>query len=325
MTFPLIAAVIAVLASLIVGRSAGFLVRRMRPAQAVLLVTAASLTVSLATGAALTAMAVAAMAGSSSLAADGQWSAALVKAEEPLPGWLGAVAAVAVAVLLVRAAVRTSRIVAALVRADRLCTDMRAGGGPIVIVDDESADAYTVAGLRGCIVISRRLFAALSSVERRVLTTHELSHLKHRHHLFVHLTDIAAAANPLLKPVSAAVRLGVERWADEDAASGIGNRRLTGRTLARVALLRSSLAASTARDVLLPGPGPQVAVLGVAALQVTSRVQALLQPAPPRRTCLLTLAVAVALAVLMVGLASLDQIHEVIETAAPIAHYQPRR
>lgn len=324
MIFPLTAAVIAVLACLIVGRSAELLVRRMRPAQAVLLVTAASLAVSLATGAALTAIAVAVVAGLSLVAADGHWSAAIIKAEVPMPGWLGAVAALAVVVLLVRAAVRTSVIVAALVRADRLCRGMRAGGGPIVIVDDESADAYTVAGLRGCVVISQRLFAELNSVERRVLTAHELSHLNNRHHLFVHLTDIAAAANPLLKPVSAAVRLGVERWADEDAASGIGDRRLAGRALARVALLRSSLAASAAGRPSLRVSGRPVAVLGVAALQVTSRVQALLQPAPRQRTGRLAVAVALALAVLVVGLASLDHIHEAIESAAPIVHHHLR-
>ncbi len=318
MSFPLTAAVIAILACLVVGASADLLVRRMRPAQAVLLVTAASLAVSLATGAALTAIAVAVVAGLSSVAADGHWSAAIIKAEVPMPGWLGAVAALAVVVLLVRAAIRTSMIVAALVRADRLCRGMRAGGGPIVIVDDASADAYTVAGLRGCVVISQQLFAELNSIERRVLTAHELSHLHNRHHLFVHLTDIAAAANPLLKPVPAAVRLGVERWADEDAASGIGDRRLAGRALARVALLRSAIASSAAGRPSLRISGRPVPALGVAALQVTSRVQALLQPAPRPRTGRLTVAVVLSLAVLVVGLASLDHIHEAIESAAPI-------
>lgn len=320
MTFPLAAAVIAVLACLIVGRSAGFLVRRMRPAQAVPLVTAASLAVSLASGLALTAIAVAVGARLSSVAAAGHWSAAIIKTEVPMPGWLGAVAALAVVVLLLRAAVRTAVIVAALVRADRLCRNMRAGGGPIVIVDDESVDAYTVAGLRGCVVISRRLFAALSSDERRVLTAHELSHLNKRHHLFVHLADIASAANPLLKPASAAVRLGVERWADEDAAISIGDRRVAGRALARVALLRSSLAASTIGRVSIPVSATAVPVLAVAAQQVACRVQALLAPSPRRQTGRLAVTVGLALAVLALGLVSLDDIHQAIEIAAPVAN-----
>lgn len=318
MTFPLAAAAITVLACLIVGRSADLLVRRMRPAQAVLLVTAAALAVSLATGAALTAIAVAVFAGLSSVAADGHWSAAILKTEVPMPGWLGAAAALAVVVLLLRAAVRTSVIVAALVRADRLCRGIRGKSGPIVIVDDGSADAYTVAGLRGCVVISRRLFGALSTDERRVLTAHELSHLNKRHHLFVHLADVAAAANPLLKPVSAAVRLGVERWADEDAAIGIGDRRVAGRALARVALLRSSLAASAVHRMPPAAAYGGVPILAVATLQVACRVEALLRPAPRGRTGRLVVAVALALAVLMVGMASLDHIYEAIESAAPI-------
>jgi len=318
MTSPLAAAAIAVLACLIVGRSADLLVRRMLPAQAVLLVTAAALAVSLATGAALTAIAVAVFAGLSSVAADGHWSAAIFKTEVPMPGWLGAAAALTVVVLLLRAAVRTTVIVAALARADRLCRSIRGKSGPIVIVDDGSADAYTVAGLRGCVVISRRLFGALSTDERRVLTAHELSHLNKRHHLFVHLADVAAAANPLLKPVSAAVRLGVERWADEDAAIGIGDRRVAGRARARVALLRSSLAASAAHRMPPAAASAVVPVLAVATLQVACRVEALLGPAPRGRTGRLVVAAALALAVLMVGLASLDHIYEAIESAAPI-------
>ncbi len=316
MLFPLMAATVAAVACLIVGLVAGFLVRVMRPSQGVPLLTAASLAVSLASGLALTAIAAGAIAGLTSVAAQGDWSAAIVEAELPIPRWLGAVACLAVLFLLLRAARRTMAIMAGLVRAERMCRDMRAGGGPVVIVDDDSADAYTVAGLRGCVVISQRLLSRLDVDERRVLTAHELSHLTKRHHLYVHIADIAAAANPLLGPVSAAVRLGVERWADEDAAFGIGDRRTAGRALARVALLRSSLARihppvePRARAGLVP-------TLGVGALQVVSRVQALLEPAPQPRTGRLAIAVLLSLAVLLVGVASLAHIHEAIESAAP--------
>lgn len=317
----MIAVVLALLACLVVGRSAEPLIRRMRPAQAVRLLTIASLAVSLAAGIALTAIAIAVFAGLSSVAADGDWSAAKLRAEVPVPWWLGALAAPVVLALLARAAVRTIRIVLALVRADRLCRTMRAGGGPIVMVDDGSADAFTVAGLRGCVVISRRLFAELSADERRVLTAHELSHLTRRHHLFVHLADIASAANPLLAAVSGAVRFGVERWADEDAAAGIGNRRRTGRALARVALLRSSLAADRPAGPSGSLVGAGVTALGVATLQVMPRVQALLRPAPRRRTVRLIAAGALAVGVLIVGVASLDHIHEAIETATPYLNH----
>lgn len=318
MAFPLVAALSAMIACVIVGSSAPALVRRMRPGQAVVLVTAAALTVSVAGGFALTAVAVGVVAGLSSVAADGHWSAAVIRAEVPIPVWLGIAAALTVSVLLLRAAVRTVTITGAMIRAERLCRELRTGAGPIVIVDDDSADAYTVAGLRGCVVICRRLLRQLSNEERRVLTGHELSHLNNRHHLFVHVADIAVAANPLLGPVSAAVRLGVERWADEDAAAALGDRRRAGRALARVALLRSSLTTEVPAgrgSSRSPRSDRMVRALSVTGSQVVSRVQALLQPAPQGGTGRLLGVVVLALAGLATGIASLDHIHEAIEIA----------
>jgi beta-lactamase regulating signal transducer with metallopeptidase domain len=337
MTFPLIAVVLTLLACLVVGHSADSVVRRMRPTQGVPLLTGAALAVSLAAGIAIGAVAVATIAELSSVAADGHWSAAEVRAELSVPLWVGAIAAPLVLVLLVRAVIRTARIAVSLGRAERLCRRMRAGGGPIVMVDDDSADAFTVAGLRGCVVISRRLFTELTAAERQVLTAHELSHLTRRHHLFVHLADIASAANPLLGSVSGAVRFGVERWADEDAATGAGDRRATGQALARVALLHSALSGSMtssaadgrtrfgARAVAAAGAcanavGAGVSVLGVAALQVLPRVQALLAPAPQRRNARLVLAGLLALLVLALGVASLEHIHATIESATPLSY-----
>lgn len=307
---------------MLLGRYSGPLVRRMRPAQAVVLLAVVSLVVSLASGIALTASAVAVIASASvtTVASQGHWSTAVIRAEVPLPGWLGALAAMAVVVLLARGALRTFSIVLALIRADRLCRDIRTDGGPIVVVNDDSADAYTVAGIRGCVVISQRLLTELSADERRVLTAHELSHLNRRRHLYVHLADIAAAGNPLLRQVSAQVRLGVERWADEDAARVIGDRRITGRARARVALLRSALAKATglARSSSTHVGG--VPVLGVGALHVTSRVQALLEPAPQPRTARVAAVLLLSLLVLTIGVASLAHIHEAIEGAAPLMH-----
>src|SRR4051812_24187775 len=141
MTFPLIAAALALAACLVLGRSASRLVKVMRPGQAVLLLAAASLAVSLSSGITLTAIAAAVIASLTAVAADGHWSGAVIRAEVPIPGWLGAIAAMAVFVLLLRAGLRTSRIILALVRGERLCRKMRADGGPVVLVDDDSADA----------------------------------------------------------------------------------------------------------------------------------------------------------------------------------------
>lgn len=321
MTFPLTAVLLSAVACLVVGRTASSVVDNMRPAQAVTMLSCVSLVVSLASGISLTTMAVAVIARLHSVAAEEHWSAVIIRSEIPVPNWLGTLTACAVIALLIRSAISAGTIVLALVRAERLCRQIRVDGGPVVIVDDDSADAYTVAGLRGCVVISQRLLTAMTADERRVLTAHELSHLTRRHHLHVHLADIAAAANPLLNPVRAAVRLGVERWDDEDAATGIGDRRITGCALARVALLRSALVKgapspmTSTRSVNSPVPA-----LGVSNLHVARRVQALLDPAPRSRSARVAAALVLSLMILTVGVASLAHLHEAIEAAAPLLH-----
>ena len=310
-SFALLAAVIAVGGCLLLGAVAPAAVLRLRPGQAVPLLTWAALALSLACGAALSAIAAAVLAAVGAVAAEGHWSAALLRAQLPLPFWLGAAAALAVALLLGRTAWRTARIGIELVRADRLSRSLRRRGGPVVVLDDDAAGAYTVAGIRGCVVLSRRLLDSLDADQRRVVTAHELSHLRRRHHLYLHVVDVAAAANPLLRRVPATVRLGVERWADEDAATGVGDRRLTGTSLARVALLRRAL------DRSATGSGPVGAtVLGIVHGATVARVEALLRPAQRRRTGRVLVAAALALAVLGFGLASLDHIQDAIEAAA---------
>lgn len=318
------AALTAILCSGLLALSAGAVMRRLPPAQAVILLTTAALTLSLACGISLTAIAIAVLATIRSVAAEGHWSATVVRANVVLPAWLGAVAAAAVLVLLVRAGWRVTRILMALFRTERLGRTIRASGGPVIIVDDDTADAYTLAGIRGCVVLSRRLLEQLTIDERRVVTAHELAHLTRRHHLYVHFADIAAAANPLLRAVPQAIRVGVERWADEEAAAGVGDRRVTGRAIARVALVRSAINRSSAMrgrpgrtGAGVPGGvGAAGAVLGVAEYAIAARVEALLLPAKRGRAGLVISVVAMAVLVLLVGTASLDHIQDIIETAA---------
>ncbi len=323
---PVAAVVSSILCCLLLALSTGAVMRRLRPAQAVVLLTTAGLTLSLGCGIALTAIAVAVLATFASVAAEGHWSAAVVRSDIALPGWLGVVAAAAVLMLLVRAGWRVARISVALVRSERLCRTIRAGGGSVVIVDDGTADAYTIAGLRGCVVLGRRLLDHLTPDERRVVTAHELAHLRKRHHLYVHLADIAAAANPLLRGVPRAVRVGVEQWADEEAAAAVGDRRITGRALARVALLRSALSRSTGFDPVQTGgstsavSGSFGAVLSVAPYAVAARVEALLQPAKRGHAGVVTTVLALAVLVLLVGAASLDNTQDVIEIAGWYRH-----
>ena len=306
------AAIAALLACAAVGLTSAWAVRVMDPARAVVVISVAAFSTSLAAGIALSAIAVAALAGLTVVAGEGEWSATAMRAALPVPYWFGGLAGAAVLVLLLRAAARIVGISVDLIRAERVCRDLR-GDGPIVILDNVSADAYTIAGVRGCIVISQRLFAALDDAQRRVLTAHELSHLHRRHHLYIHLVDLAANANPLVRPAAQAIRFAVERWADEDASAALGDRRRTGRALAEIALLRSRLTtAPTASPVEFPAAVPQ---LGVATHHVVNRVQALFNPARRTSHGAAALAVLAATLILLLGIASLWHVGEVIQDA----------
>jgi hypothetical protein len=103
----------------------------------------------------------------------------------------------------------------------------------------------------------------LDASERRAVLAHEQAHLRHNHHLAVSVAGAAAAVNPLLRPAASAVTYLVERWADEDAATVVGDRGLVARAVARAAL---------------GVPPPGVSGLGLHGGVVVRRVRALRRP-----------------------------------------------
>ena len=285
------------------------LVSRVRPSAAVPLLAAGSLISAASIGLVLVLLGLAVVGRVPPVADFGGWSVDTLEVAVPVPAVVGAAAAALAVVLIGRTLHRAGRILLLLSRADRLSRRLRGGGGPIVVVDDDAADAFTLAGVKGCVVISRGLLDALGPADRRMLTGHEMSHLRRRHHLYVHAVDLAVAANPLLTRAAGAVRLGVERWADEDAARLTGDRAAAASALARTALVRSSLRRRTARD-----PHRSVPVLGVATSHVTDRARALLAPAP--HGAVLTLGVMTLLiATSAAAVASTIQIHQGFELA----------
>ena len=152
-----------------------------------------------------------------------------------------------------------------------------------MVVEDDIPDAYAVPGIRGRVVVTTAMFAALTTAERDVLLAHEAAHLAHRHHLWIQLSELAAVANPLLRQLPPVVRYAVERWADEDAARAVGDRRLTARAIAHAALAAS--AAGRRRQARLLDDSVMLAATGG---DVPRRVRALLNPpiaalVPPRR------------------------------------------
>ncbi|MET9616899.1 M56 family metallopeptidase [Kitasatospora indigofera] len=181
--------------------------------------------------------------------------------------------------------------------------------GELLVVPDESADAFALPGHRGRpgrIVVTAAMLRTLDVDGRDVLFAHERAHLAGRHHLLARTVQLASAAHPAVRGLAAATSFQLERWADEEAAATVGDRRLAAAAVARAAL---ASAASGRHPNLLPaiGTGP-----------VPRRVGALLDapPAPPRgrapRTAAVALLAVVALS-LTLSLGSAFGLHEYIE------------
>ncbi|WP_095756908.1 M56 family metallopeptidase [Streptomyces xinghaiensis] len=143
-------------------------------------------------------------------------------------------------------------------------------GSQVAVLPDETPYAHALPGGRGRIVVSAGMLAALRPRERRALFAHERVHLAARHHRYLLLVQLAARANPFLRPLRTAVLYGAERWADEEAARTVGDRRLVARAIGKAALVSAPAPAPAFPGFASPGPVPR-------------RVRALLAPAPPAR------------------------------------------
>jgi Zn-dependent protease with chaperone function len=272
------------LVSLLLGAAAPALARRLPPATAARLLTACSVAAALATTSALALLALPLVGQLPPVAAVGHWSPGRLAALSPVP-WAVAAAAVAA---LVGCAANGVRIGVARLRAVRevvaLGRDLGPSGGRLVVVDDD-VDAVAVPAAGGRIVVSRGLLAELRADERRALLLHEDAHLHHRHHLYRLVVDLAGAVDPLQHRARRAVVLATERWADEEAAAGVGDRTAVARLLARSALSAGAPARRPAWPAL---------AMGRAGSPVVPRVRALLAPAPRQRPALLAATAAVA-------------------------------
>jgi len=163
------------------------------------------------------------------------------------------------------------------------------GDGALAVIADDRLDAYAVPGR---VVVSTGMLAVLSPAERRVLFAHEMAHLNGRHHVFRAVVRVASAANPLLWPLRGAIGYSTERWADERAATAVGDRVMAARVIGKVALADGPRpAARMGIGTVRPGPVPR-------------RVAALLRP-PPRRGIGLVVA---ALGLLLCSVVAVDDL-----------------
>jgi hypothetical protein len=182
---------------------------------------------------------------------------------EPVPDWV----AVSAAVLLAAGLLNLARDVRLRHGTARRLRHAGPSAGGVVVADWSEPLAVAVPGRPGQVLLTTGMLKVLDADERRAVLAHERAHLDHRHHVAVQLAGAAASVNPLLRPARNAVTYLVERWADEEAAAGLGNRDLVAQAVARAALATAGFRT--------PAPA-----LGMHGGVIVRRVKALNQPAP---------------------------------------------
>lgn len=265
----MIVALVAVLVAAAAYAGCGpWLGRTLRPATAVRLLTPTGLLVTAALWFVAAVAAFTWIGQDAEVAAFGAWSAPALRTLTPVPRPVAALALLALAAGAARTAAFAARRARAMRAAHRDCGRLGEPGS-LVVLDSDTPDAFTTPELTGRIVVTRGMLRALPADERAALLAHERSHLTHRHAWWGAAADLATRANPTLAPTARTLHNAVERWADEDAAARLGDRRLVARAVARAALVRHGhrtrpLPAATGGDV-------------------PARVRALLDPPAPRR------------------------------------------
>ena len=252
------------------------------------LLTLASLLTALSTGFVLAVAAFLVLARVPAVALLGHWSATALAAMEPVPAAAGLAAGVTVLTLLASAARRGAAAGRDLAVAAATCRRLGAGRGRAGRRGRHGAGRLRRARTRrACGRVHRDAAGPAGATSGACCWPTRRAHLRHHHHLYVQLAELGAAANPLLRPLAAAVRVGVERWADEVAAAEV----VTGRW---------SPGRWPAPASLAPAPA-QVArrhthvALGAVDSAVAERTRALLAPPPSRRRALAAAVVALML------------------------------
>lgn len=289
MNFELVApAIVAVVA----GLASGWLWRRLPPRAAIILLTTFIVAAAAAVLWALALLVIGAAIGAPAMS-EFSWCRRLLAVGHQFPPAVGAVAAVALSVGVVRV-VRFERRWRHVVRCHR-------GSEGVALVDSDEIVAFAVPGRAGTIVVSNALLALLSPKEQAAVLAHEACHLTRRHDRFIRIAGIAAAMVPILGRLAQRVRGATEREADEAAAAAVSDRRVVARAI---------VAAATGAGALTPG-------VGMGDHAVAARLEELLKPPPPLRNALAAVAVS-ASATVLVGASSSTQLHHLVTFAQHI-------
>ncbi|MDQ0993564.1 M56 family metallopeptidase [Streptomyces sp. V3I7] len=281
---------------------------RCEPRLATSLLTASSLVLGTASTVSLGLLAVTGLIRIPQLAALGHWSAHTAQHDDPTEFSIALLAGLLLGGAVLMAARMLWRRARSLAAAalEAACLPARDG---LVVVDDESPEAFALPGLPGRIVVSTGMLHTLDETEHGILLAHERAHLTAHHYAFVAFAQLGAAANPLLRPLATAVTYTIERWADESAAAATGDRTRVARTVGKAAL------ASRRAQTLARAAGAALGILGrrgprdplASAGPVPRRVAALLAPPLPRHRAL---AAATATILTIATLATADAAHD---------------
>lgn len=306
---------IAVAVPLVVAACFGVLgprlARRLPPRHATWLLSAGAVTAALSALAMLFSVGLVLVGQAPSVASEGHWSASILREHAPVEPGVTVAALSALIAAMAATIVVAGRRGLAMLAAYRDCRRLPGAAGDLVVVPNTSAGAVAIPGRPGRIVVSQALLIALSASERRALLAHERAHLGHGHHWHRTVVSLAAAANPLLRPLCSATLHATERWADEEAAAEVGDRATVAAAVARAARMSSRRG---------PVIGPHLAV---AAGGVPERVAALLgRPARPRPD-LIVLAAALLIAGLVGAVVMGKEIEHLFEFAGR-AYAAPR-
>ncbi|MGW7685194.1 M48 family metalloprotease [Kribbella sp. NPDC054772] len=273
------AAVLGLVAIIVYALVAPIACRRLTPSVATVLLVVGNV-LSAASGVFILAVVAFTWIGQFPLVAQrGAWSPVALRTDSPVPPWPAAVAGFLVVLAMVSVAVTGLRQMRALVAVHRACRGLRPVG-ELVVLDDDRPDAFSTPQPAGRVIVTSGLLRALGPRERDVLLAHEKSHLTHHHAWWNLAAGLTAAVNPVLRPAARAAATSVERWADEDAARAVGDRRLVATTLVRVAQLQTHF-------------GHPATVVAATGGDLETRVRALLAPPPRRRPLVIAAAVAV--------------------------------
>lgn len=228
--------------------------------------------------------------------AGARWCAQTVGVHAHVSPWLGLVATV----LLVVGAHRARRVLRD--RRHLACAE----AGPVDVIADDSAYAFTLPGRGGRVVVSSGLLEMLSAAETEVVLSHERAHARLRHDRFLLAAELAAAAFLPLSVLARRARFSLERWADEVTALQYGDRQLVAATIGKVALRSTQ-------------PAGMTGVTGFAGDGVASRVQALL--APPIASLRLPVVMAAATASVSLAALAAIQLHHLGPLVASLCHH----